>query len=364
MKNKNKPENDILNIIEQHGVARFERCFKVCGSVLSFFEILMVFNIIFTSSGGSYKPYYLALYIFLLSICISLLCIIFCSKKMVQAKRIKLIKTGEIVFYITIILWAVGITVVDTLSHHLMDLLVYISILTLLPSIVFIHPAIGIGTQVFFDLLIYAGIFIFDASRAKYLFINFSTYALVSIIIYALTYSIQKELYEREAELKKASENDTLTGLKNRFSYANYIQMLRDHPENKQYAILLLDLNGLKTTNDTMGHKYGDDLITGAAWCINKAFHKNGVCFRTGGDEFVVILNKRLTEIQPMLRNFESLCSNWKGELISSPSVSYGLAEAFEEIDLNVDQLTELADKRMYQMKQKYYQQTGKDRRK
>lgn len=364
MKNKLEKETEILSIIEQQGAARFERCFKVCGTVLSFFECLMIVNIIFTSSGGNYKPYYLALYIFLLSILLALLAIFHFSKKMEPARRTKLIRRAEIAFIIAIELWAVGITFVDTLSHQLMDLLVYISILTLLPSIVFIHPAIGISSQVFFDLLIYAGIFIFDSARAKYLFINFSTYALVAIIIYALTYKIQKELYEREAELKKASENDPLTGLRNRFSYSNFIQMLRDHPENKQFAILLLDLNGLKTTNDTMGHKYGDDLITGAAWCINKAFHKNGVCFRTGGDEFVVILNKRLTEIQPMLRTFEALCRDWKGELISSPSVSYGLAEAFEEIDLNVDQLIELADKRMYEMKQKYYQQTGKDRRK
>lgn len=361
---KAKPENDILNIIEQQGASRFERCFKVCGTALSFFECIMILNLIFTSSGGSYKPYYLFLYFFLLVICLSILILFRHTRKMDVAKRTKIIRRAEIVFLVSIELWAVSITFVDTVSHQLMELLVYISILSLLPSIVFIHPAIGITTQVIFDIQIYAGIFVFGAPRTKSLLINFSTFALIAIIIYVLTYRIQKELYEREAELKRASENDTLTGLKNRFSYANFIQMLRDHPENKQFAILLLDLNGLKTTNDTMGHKYGDELIIGSAWCINKAFHKNGVCFRTGGDEFVVILNKRLTELQPMLKTFEELCQNWKGELISSPSVSYGLAEAFEEPELNVDQLIELADKRMYQMKQKYYQQTGKDRRK
>ncbi len=362
--NKKSCEEDIREIIEQHGVARFERCFKVCGALLSFFEVLMILNILFTSSGGNYKTIYCCMYIFLLVICLGNLIIFGCTKKINVKKRTKIIKATEIIFMVAIELWSLGITYVDALSHKVMDLMVYISVLTLLPSIIFVSPFIGISVQVVLDLFVYHTIFYLDPERAKYLVINFSTYAFVSIIIYCLTYKIQYELYERDAQLKKAAENDSLTELKNRFSYSTYVQMLRDHPENRQFAILLLDLNGLKLTNDTLGHATGDELIKGAAWCIRKAFHKNGVCFRTGGDEFVVILNKRLNEIQPMLRTFESLCRSWKGELISCPSVSYGLAEACEEPSLKVDELIELADKRMYSMKNQYYKQNGVDRRK
>lgn len=366
MKTRIKPDNDILTIIEQRGVSRFERCFKVCGTVLSLFELFMIISMIVSEKHDSIKTTYLVLYTFLLVICLALLILFWGTKKLNINKRTHIIKYAEIFFMIAIEAWAAGITYIDAISHQIIDLLVYISVLTLLPSIIFIRPAIGVPTQVLFHFFIYGFIFKldFDFARSKYLFVNFTTYIIVSLIIYCLSYKIQYELYYREAELKKAAENDTLTELKNRFSYSTYIQMLKDHPENRDFAILLLDLNGLKKTNDTLGHSVGDELIQGAAWCIRKAFHKNGVCFRTGGDEFVVILNKRLTEIQPMLRNFESLCRNWKGETISSPSVSFGLAEALQETQLSVDELIQLADTRMYQMKNQYYLCNGINRRK
>lgn len=361
---KKTAESDILSVIEQRGASRFERCFKVCGSILTFFELFLIFNIIFTSSGGNFKKYYIILYSIILTVCITLFLLFRLSRNMSSKKRTQLIKAAEIAFIIVIEIWALGITIVDAMSHRVMDVLVYISVLSLLPSIVFVQPVIGVSTQVVFDLIIYHCIFALDPARAKYLFINFSTFALVAIIIYVVDYRIQFDLYEREALLKKAAENDSLTGLKNRFSYSNYIQSLKDHPENRDFAILLLDLNGLKTINDTQGHSYGDELIQGAAWCINKAFHKSGLCFRTGGDEFVVLLNKHLDEIDIMLATFSELCKNWKGNLVSAPSVSWGLAEARKETELTVDELIELADSRMYTMKTDYYSQNGIDRRK
>ncbi len=357
-------DNDIRAAIEHRGAARFERCFKICGSILTFFELFLIFNILFTSSGGQFKRYYIILYSMLLIVCISLFLLFRLSRNMTAEKRTKLIRGAEIAFIILIEIWALGITIVDAMSHQVMDVLVYISVLTLLPSIVFIHPAIGVSTQVIFDLVIYHCIFNLDSSRTKSLFINFSTFALVAIIIYIVDYQIQFDLYEREALLKKAAENDSLTGLKNRFSYSNYIQSLKDHPENRDFAVLLLDLNGLKNTNDTLGHSVGDELIQGASWCINKAFHKNGICFRTGGDEFVVLLNKRLNEIDDMLVKFSELCQNWKGNQASPPSVSWGLSEARKEKLLSVDELIELADSRMYSMKKDFYSQNGIDRRK
>ncbi|MBQ0165647.1 MAG: GGDEF domain-containing protein [Treponema sp.] len=361
---KKTADNDILSLIEQRGAARFERSFKVFGNILAFFELFLVFNILFTSSGGNYKKYYLFLYAIMLVTCTTLFLLFRLSRNMSSEKRTQLIKAAEIAFIIIIEIWALGITIVDAMSHKVMDVLVYISVLSLLPSIVFIHPSIGVSTQMFFDLIIYHCIFVLDPGRAKYLFINFSTFALVAIIIYIVDYRIQFDLYEREALLKKTAENDSLTGLKNRFSYSNYIQSLKDHPENRDFAILLLDLNGLKNVNDTLGHSYGDELIQGAAWCIEKAFHKNGLCFRTGGDEFVVLLNKHLDDVDEMIWNFSELCQNWKGELVSSPSISWGLAEAKNDWLLSVDELIELADNRMYAMKSDYYSQHGIDRRK
>ncbi|MBR5705734.1 MAG: diguanylate cyclase, partial [Deltaproteobacteria bacterium] len=54
-------------------------------------------------------------------------------------------------------------------------------------------------------------------------------------------------------------------------------------------AVFSIDVNGLKTVNDSLGHDAGDELIRGAADCISAAFGQTGKCYRTGGDEFVVL---------------------------------------------------------------------------
>lgn len=51
-----------------------------------------------------------------------------------------------------------------------------------------------------------------------------------------------------------------------------------------------MDLNGLKHINDHFGHSAGDELIIGAARCIERAFAGYGECYRIGGDEFCAIL--------------------------------------------------------------------------
>ena len=52
---------------------------------------------------------------------------------------------------------------------------------------------------------------------------------------------------------------------------------------------MMMDVNGLKKTNDIFGHIVGDELLIGSAECIIKAFGAYGRCFRAGGDEFIVI---------------------------------------------------------------------------
>lgn len=81
---------------------------------------------------------------------------------------------------------------------------------------------------------------------------------------------------------------DQLTGLYNRFGYSSMSGRLVTQENGKIY-IVYIDLDGLKTINDTLGHETGDSAIIGAATCIKKVFNDTDIHVRMGGDEFLVV---------------------------------------------------------------------------
>ena len=72
------------------------------------------------------------------------------------------------------------------------------------------------------------------------------------------------------------------------------MEVLQSKAEPRSY--LAVDINGLKEVNDTFGHEAGDQLIIGAANCIERAFGDYGKVFRTGGDEFIVLLTEDIPD--------------------------------------------------------------------
>lgn len=129
------------------------------------------------------------------------------------------------------------------------------------------------------------------------------------------------------------------------------------------YVVIALDVNGLKTINDTLGHKACDELIIGASKCINQSFASVGKSYRTGGDEFMAIVRCDRERLQTILAEFDSAVSEWKGTLVERLSISYGYAMAKEHPGLSVRELASEADKRMYEKKAAYYRQAGIERR-
>lgn len=92
-----------------------------------------------------------------------------------------------------------------------------------------------------------------------------------------------------ETELRFASSHDQLTGLYNRMYFETEFRRLRlgrDWP----ITILMIDLDGLKQTNDTFGHAAGDELIRQTAQILQNVFRKDDLVARIGGDEFSALL--------------------------------------------------------------------------
>jgi len=146
------------------------------------------------------------------------------------------------------------------------------------------------------------------------------------------------------------SRIDSMTQLGNRFSLSECIQQIPDC-----YVIVYIDLDGLKRINDRSGHDEGDKLIIKTASLLQQTFYSLGDVFRSGGDEFVVVLKATsANSIKNVAENAfvqMSELSNELGKQWRDAGVSYGLATSLEA--KGPSECISLADKRMYQHKAK-----------
>jgi diguanylate cyclase (GGDEF)-like protein len=98
----------------------------------------------------------------------------------------------------------------------------------------------------------------------------------------------------RVSELEQLADTDSLTPLPNRRAFERELErslnIVCRHGETA--AVLFIDLNGLKTINDTHGHKAGDAVILHVARELRAHVRLSDVVGRIGGDEFAIILNR------------------------------------------------------------------------
>lgn len=182
-----------------------------------------------------------------------------------------------------------------------------------------------------------------------FLFIHYSEFA---------QFRLDEKLTEQQIQLS----NDPLTGVLSRFAYVEAIRACEEClPEN--FAAFLIDINGLKTVNDSIGHEAGDELICGAAQCIEASVGKDGQTFRIGGDEFVVFTSLTRKQTEAALLELKQETEKWSGKLVGELSLSVGYAFAKEYGNISVEELVKEADKGMYEQKKEYYQKNGRNRR-
>ncbi len=92
-----------------------------------------------------------------------------------------------------------------------------------------------------------------------------------------------------ELQLEHSAHHDPLTGLHNRRWIERELERLGSE-SGAHGALLMIDLDGLKQVNDTLGHAAGDECIATAAVAIRCALSLDDSLARVGGDEFVAIL--------------------------------------------------------------------------
>lgn len=196
-------------------------------------------------------------------------------------------------------------------------------------------------------------------------------YILFSVFGILIGNAINKERFERyvfaESEKKLAEIQmryayyDRLTGLRNRRAYEEKLLELEKNPP-REYCVVMADINGLKTANDSIGHYAGDELITGASACLTEAFEGVDTIYRIGGDEYCVIMTGPVEEARHCLERLGELVRNWKGRYNDRLFLSTGIASNLDHA--GIEAIMAEADKAMYASKRSFYMSAGQDRRK
>lgn len=177
------------------------------------------------------------------------------------------------------------------------------------------------------------------------------------------TTQIIDERKQREELLKRESVTDELTGFYNRREYEKDLNMYRENGIEDDFVLMSLDVNRLKFVNDNIGHAAGDELLCGAATTMLVSFGYKSKYYRIGGDEFIIITHTNKKDLKDMQEKFKLSAGRWSGKLVDNLAVSFGTVTADEARDLSMDQITILADKRMYESKAEFYKKMQYDRR-
>ena len=170
-------------------------------------------------------------------------------------------------------------------------------------------------------------------------FISFFVYSLI-IVVHSLS------------ENDKRNYRDFQTGLYNSNSCKEYLD---DNSKVDNCCVMMIDLNGLKYTNDNYGHAAGDRLILDLTEILKKSIPINDFIGRYGGDEFIAIINHcdqgKIDRITESLEYYKNECNE---DRMPKLSFAYGYALSSES-EGDLSDLLKIADERMYAQKEEHY---------
>ena len=174
-----------------------------------------------------------------------------------------------------------------------------------------------------------------------------------------LIIAVEDITHRRAAEdtLRRLAYRDLLSGLANRANLHETLppRLERARAGGASFALLLLDLDGFKAVNDTLGHDAGDEVLKAVGTRLQLLMRGVDVAARLGGDEFCVVVDDCADVIKAgavAQRIIESICQPI--QLLSGPrctvGVSVGLVIAGSDAT-NLEELFKQADAAMYEAK-------------
>jgi len=210
-----------------------------------------------------------------------------------------------------------------------------------LPFLMFIGLGlINLGT--FFDMISN----IIDRKFVNLIPICFTAGAII-FVLYIILWS--NYMVEIISNLNESAHNDPMTGLYNRMGFEKVFE--RKIATQESFYIMVFDLDKTKLINDKFGHLKGDQYIISAARIIKNEMGENGFVGRTGGDEFVALVENMTEEkIEDMKFFIKKHVSHIFNKQNTQISIGYS---KYKEDGETFEELLSFADKKMYEDKEK-----------
>ena len=182
--------------------------------------------------------------------------------------------------------------------------------------------------------------------------VNFDTSRIVQVkeTMELMSFVLGSEIYTHILlhRLEELSMVDALTGLRNRRAMVDCMdQISSGKPES--FGVINIDLNGLKTINDTNGHDAGDKALIQAGEILGKVFYQDDL-FRTGGDEFIVIMRGIRKDA------FDRKLDRLHNDMEKNGDVNFAIGAFWSDGSVDVRTAFRLADDRMYEDKKTFYE--------
>jgi diguanylate cyclase (GGDEF)-like protein len=175
--------------------------------------------------------------------------------------------------------------------------------------------------------------------------------------ILLLVHDIDAKVRHDEAEkesLEKEGFQDDMTMLKNRRAYERDRVALME--SGKSVAIVFVDVNGLKFINDRQGHEAGDYHLMRMAALLMEFFRPED-CYRTGGDEFIVMVPGAPKE------SIDARVENYRSAVNGDPMPGVSVGYAYSEHAAEFEEVYKQAEARMYEDKKDFYERFPMARR-
>jgi two-component system cell cycle response regulator len=172
-------------------------------------------------------------------------------------------------------------------------------------------------------------------------------------LVKAVEFSIERN--EIREKLRQGSITDELTGLKNRGGFDSLAEhTLKIATRKRQRLVLLfMDLDSMKSINDSLGHAEGDAALIDVAGLLKETYRDSDLVGRVGGDEFCVLLigsdREAQTSVQRLQEAVES--HNRTADRPYELSLSIGMADFSPDSPCSVADLMSKADESMYEAK-------------
>jgi len=164
-----------------------------------------------------------------------------------------------------------------------------------------------------------------------------------------------QEILEQNHKLELQATYDALTGAFNRVAGLKILEdrIGLNQRDGRDLTIVYVDVDNLKTTNDGLGHKFGDQLIVGVVESMRSTIRDVDLVCRVGGDEFLVVMSDcELTEAKRIMGH---ICAQLEQRSEGSPfpfEISWGALSYNKGEFESLNEFIEAADHLMYEAKQ------------